>query len=88
MKKLPFVPGVFFKMLMVVIVLYALIWTVAIWFMDYGELSTADKVGTLISGILAAYLFHLWAIPTDDYPFEESSNKEESTFEEEDQNQT
>ena len=76
MKKLPFVPGIFFKTLIVVIALFAVIWTVAIKLMDYGELSTADKVGTFITTILATYLFHLWVIPVDDLPFDESDSEE------------
>ncbi len=75
MKKLPFVPGIFFKTLIVVIALFAVIWTVALWLTDY-EVSTADKVGTFITTILATYLFHLWVIPVDDLPFDESDSEE------------
>ena len=73
MIKLPFVPGIFFKTLIVVVAMVALIWTLALWIMEY-EVSTADYVGTFITTILATYLFHLWVIPVDDLPFDESDS--------------
>ena len=62
MGKLPFVAGLFFKTLAVVVVLVILTWYLIVRFGGY-EMTAADYGGTTISTILFAYLVHLWLLP-------------------------
>lgn len=55
---LPFVPHVFFKVLAATLTL-VLIGFVVSWLV-YGELTTVDIVGALISAPIFAYMVHLW----------------------------
>ncbi len=55
-----FVPATFFRMLAVVFSLILVGWIVAI--TKYGELTRVDMVGSVISGLILAYLVHLWII--------------------------
>ena len=68
MSKLPFIPGLFFKTLVVVVVLVIGVWALVLNMGWYEEITPADYGGTTISTILLAYLVHLWLMPTDDYP--------------------
>jgi hypothetical protein len=65
MKKIPFIPGLFFKTLVVVAVLVVGGWWLILRFSDY-EITPADYGGTTISTILLAYLVHLWMMPMDE----------------------
>lgn len=62
MGKLPFAAGLFFKTLVVVIILVVLTWFVIVRFFGYA-MTAADYGGTTISTILFAYLVHLWMLP-------------------------
>ena len=62
MGKLPFVAGLFFKTLAVVVVLVVLTWFLVVRFGGY-TMTAADYGGTSISTVLFAYLIHLWAMP-------------------------
>jgi len=55
---LPFVPGVFFKVLAVVLSVVAV--GLVITMLVSGGLETRDIVGSLICAPLLAYLVHLW----------------------------
>ncbi len=60
--KLPFIAGLFFKTLGVVVVLVVLVWFVVVRFFGY-TMTAADYGGTTISTILFSYLVHLWLMP-------------------------
>ena len=62
MGKLPFVAGLFFKTLAVVVVLVVLTWFVVVRFFGYTMIA-ADYGGTTISAVLLTYLIHLWLMP-------------------------
>ena len=70
MSKLPFIPGLFFKTLVVVVVLVVGTWWAVLALGLYDEMTPADYGGSFISTILLAYLIHLWLMPVDDYPEE------------------
>ncbi len=55
---LPFVPAVFFKVLAATLTLVLIGFVVA--FLVFGEITTTDIVGSLISAPIFAYLVHLW----------------------------
>ncbi len=76
MKKIPFIPGMFFKVLFVVVLLVTSAWMLVLWLSDY-EVIPADYVGTVITSILFSYLIHLWIIPTDHVMFDDESETEE-----------
>lgn len=76
MKKLPFIPGMFFKVLFVVVLLVTTAWSLVLWLSDY-EVIPADYVGTVITSVLFSYLIHLWIIPTDHVMFDDESETEE-----------
>jgi len=76
MKKLPFIAGLFFKVLFVVVVLVTAAWSLVLWLMDY-EVIPADYVGTVITTVLFSYLIHLWIMPTDHVMFDDESETEE-----------
>ena len=61
MAKLPFSPGVFFKVAGVVLVLLG----IGLWILNkvVGELTNADMVMAPISAVILAYLIHLWLLP-------------------------
>lgn len=73
--KLPFVPGVYFKVLAVVAALVAIVWALVLNFSEY-ETTNADFGGTIISSLIFTYLIHLWIIPIDDAFPEESTGDE------------
>ncbi len=64
MGKLPFVGRIFFKTLVCV----AVIASIGIWayikFAEY-EVTSADRFGAPVTGILLSYLIHLWLLPAD-----------------------
>jgi hypothetical protein len=62
MGKLPFVAGLFWKTLAVVVVLVVLTWFLIVRFGGYA-MTAADYGGTTISTVLFSYLFHLWLMP-------------------------
>ena len=68
MSKLPFIASLFFKTLVVVVVLVIGVWALVLKMGWYEEMTPADYGGTTISTILLAYLVHLWLMPMDDYP--------------------
>ena len=68
MSKLPFIPGLFFKTLAVVIVLVVGTWVLVLKMGWYEAMTPADYGGTVISSILLAYLVHLWLMPLDELP--------------------
>ena len=76
MKKLPFYPGIFFKTLLVVVILVTVVWSLYLWLSDY-IVTPADYIGTFISTILLTYLVHLWIMPTDHSLFEDESDSDE-----------
>lgn len=85
MSKLPFMPKLFFKTLVIVVVLVILAWWLALHFfpehVNEGKgMTPADYGGTTISTILFTYLVHLWLMPMDDYP-EESEHESASSEE-------
>ena len=62
MSKIPFVAGLFWKTLAVVVFLVAVTWYLIVRFSGY-QITAADYGGTTISTILLAYLVHLWLMP-------------------------
>ncbi len=64
-KYLPFVPAVFAKVLAIVLTL-VLIGFVAS-YLYYGELTTVDIVGSLISALIFSYMVHLWLLPPEEF---------------------
>lgn len=65
--ELPFVGRIFWKILPAVFALAFLVFFVAIRFFGY-ELTNADVGGSIISGVLLAYLLHLWTLPAEEFP--------------------
>lgn len=55
---IPFVPQVFAKVLAVTLTLVVIGFVISLWV--YGEITSVDIVGSLISAPLFAYLIHLW----------------------------
>ena len=76
MSKLPFIASLFFKTLVVVVVLVIGVWALVLKMGWYEEMTPADYGGTTISTILLAYLVHLWLMPMDDYPEEADDEAE------------
>ena len=60
--KLPFIAGLFWKTLTIVVVLVVLTWFLIVRFGGY-TMTAADYGGTTISTVLFAYLVHLWLMP-------------------------
>jgi len=60
--KLPFVAGLFWKTLAIIVVLVVLAWYLIVRFGGY-EMIAADYGGSVISTVLFAYLIHLWLMP-------------------------
>lgn len=73
--KLPFVGRIFWKTLVGVAVLAVVAWVVVLSVSDY-EMNPADYGGSVISGIILAYLIHLWLLPE---PEEEPADDEVSS---------
>ncbi|MGD2110522.1 MAG: hypothetical protein PVI86_14175 [Phycisphaerae bacterium] len=71
-RKLPFVGRIFWKVLVVVAVLAVVAWFVVLRVTDY-EMQSQDYGGSVISGILLAYLIHLWLLPQPEPPTEEDT---------------
>ena len=68
--KLPFAGRVFWKVLVVVAVLIVIAWAVIVRVTEY-KMTSADYGGSTISGIIFAYLVHLWLLPEKDSPSKE-----------------
>ena len=66
-RKLPFVGHIFFKVLVSVAVLAVIAWVVVVRVTDY-EMQAQDYGGTVISGLIFAYLIHLWLLPEEEPP--------------------
>lgn len=64
MGKLPFVPHIFWPVLVVVAVLIVVAFVLFTRFAEY-EKTTTDIVGSTISGVIFSYLVHLWLLPGD-----------------------
>ena len=62
MGKLPFVAGLFWKTLAVVVVLVVVTWSLVVRLSGY-QITAADYGGTTISTVLLSYLVHLWLMP-------------------------
>ena len=82
MSKLPFVARIFWMTLAAVIVVAITVWWVVVKFWEY-EMIPADYGGSVISGIILAYLVHLWLLPAeelqgDDPPDDEPRDAEDS----------
>jgi len=60
--KLPFVAGLFWKTLAIVVVLVVVTWFLVVRLSGYA-ITAADYGGTTISTVLLAYLVHLWLMP-------------------------
>jgi len=72
MGKLPFVPRIFWSVLVVVATLIAAAFVVLAYCTSY-ERTTTDMVGSTISGLIFTYLVHLWLLPGD-YGTEENQD--------------
>jgi len=75
MSKLPFVAGIFWRVLVVLAVLIVLVFWICIRFTEY-ERTTTDTVGATITGIIGAYLVHLWLLPAEYLPHAEDYDEE------------
>lgn len=64
MGKLPFVPRIFWAVLLIVAVLIVVTFALFAKFSTY-ERTTTDMVGSAISGVIFSYLVHLWLLPGD-----------------------
>lgn len=71
MNRLPFEGRIFWKVFTAVAVAIVLAFVLFERFSDY-ERTTTDIVGSTISGILFSYLVHLWLLPGEEPPDEES----------------
>ena len=67
LSKLPFVGRIFWKVLIAVAVLVVIAWVVVVSVSAY-EMKPADYGGSTISGIIFAYLVHLWLLPEEEPP--------------------
>jgi len=66
-RKIPFVKRIFWKVLFVVAVLIVAAWVLIPRFTTY-EITSADYGGSAISGLIFAYLVHLWLLPPETPP--------------------
>lgn len=66
-RKLPFVGRIFWPVLVVVAVLAVVAWVVVCKITGY-EMQSQDYGGSVISGIIFAYLVHLWLLPEEEEP--------------------
>jgi hypothetical protein len=73
MNRFPFVGRIFWKVLVAVTVAIVLAFVLFERFSDY-ERTTTDIVGSTISGVLFSYLVHLWLLPGEEPPDEESQD--------------
>ena len=78
MRKLPLDFGIFWKTLLVIVVLVITAWWVAIRFEFYDAMTPADYVGTTISTILFSYLVHLWILPADVLRGDQADHEDEA----------
>ena len=62
MGKLPFIAGLFWKTLAVVVILVVVTWSLIVRLSGY-QITAADYGGTTISTVLFSYLVHLWLMP-------------------------
>ena len=76
MSKLPFNRSIFWKVFIVVLVLVVGTFAVLAYFTSY-ERTDADTYGSLISALILAYLVHLWLLPAEYAPDEESEDDPE-----------
>ena len=68
-KRFPFIGRIFWPVLGVVAVLVVAAWLVAVKGFGY-EMQTQDYPGSAISGVILAYLIHLWLLPEEEPPRE------------------
>jgi len=66
-KKLPFIARIFWKVLAVVALLIMIAWIIAVKVFTY-EMQPQDYPGSAISGVIFAYLVHLWLMPEETTP--------------------
>ncbi len=70
-RRFPFAGRVFWKVLVVVAVLVVVVWVVIVKLTEY-RMKSQDYGGSMVSGVILAYLVHLWLLPDDQGP--ESQN--------------
>lgn len=66
-KRLPFIASIFWKILAVVALLIVVAWAIAVKIFGY-EMQPQDYPGSAISGVIFAYLVHLWLMPEETNP--------------------
>lgn len=66
-RKLPFVGRIFWKVLIVVAGLVVVAWVITVKGFGY-TMQPQDYPGSAISGVILAYLVHLWLLPEEDAP--------------------
>jgi hypothetical protein len=71
MRKLPFVGRIFFKVLAAVLIFLLAVYGFCRW-TGYYEVTTTDIVGASMSGLIFCYLVHLWLLPGEEPPEEDS----------------
>ncbi len=65
MGKLPFLGRVFWKVLIVVTALVAIVWVVIVRLTEYA-ITPTDYFGTTLSTVIFSYLVHLWLLPGEE----------------------
>ncbi len=64
-RKLPFAGRIFWKVLVVMAVLAVVSWIVIVKVTEY-QMQSQDYGGSIISGVIFAYLVHLWLLPKEE----------------------
>ncbi len=64
-RKIPFVGRIFWKVLVVIAVLAVVSWIVIVKVTEY-QIQPQDYGGSIISGVIFAYLVHLWLLPKEE----------------------
>lgn len=63
-KRLPFAKRIFWPVLLVVAILVVVAWLIAVKVFGY-VMQPQDYPGSAISGVIFAYLVHLWLLPEE-----------------------
>ncbi len=66
-RRFPFAGRVFWKVLVVVAALVVVAWVVIVKVTEY-QMKSQDYGGSIVSGVIFAYLVHLWLQPDDQEP--------------------
>ena len=64
-RRLPFAGRIFWKVLVVIAVLAVVSWIVIVKVTEY-QMEPQDYGGSIISGVIFAYLVHLWLLPKEE----------------------